>query len=43
MDKKGRLLPLYVHGEYVIGGESVGKEYINNPEMSKEKFIQNIF
>jgi len=41
MDKKMRLLPLYVHGEYVIGGESVGKEYINNPEMTKEKFVKN--
>lgn len=42
MDKKMRLLPLYVHGEYVIGGESVGKEYINNPEMTREKFVKNI-
>lgn len=41
MDKKDRLLPLYVQGEYVIGGESVGIGYINKPELTHEKFIKN--
>ncbi len=41
MDMQGRLLPMYVPGEYVIGGESVGLCYINNPTMTKDKFIPN--
>lgn len=41
MDKKGRILPLYVPGEYVIGGESVGLCYINKEEMTREKFVPN--
>ena len=41
LDGKSRLLPLYVLGEYVIGGESVGIGYINNKELTKEKFIFN--
>ncbi len=41
VDSKNRLLPLYVPGEYLIGGESVGLEYINNPNLTLEKFITN--
>jgi len=41
MDEKMRLQPLYVLGEYVIGGESVGREYINNPELTNKKFVKN--
>ena len=42
IDTKFRLLPLYVEGEYIIGGDSVGLEYINNKELSKEKFVNDI-
>ena len=41
IDSKNRLLPLYVSGEYIIGGESVGLEYINNKELTFQKFIPN--
>ena len=37
IDKKFRLLPLYVEGEYILGGDSVGIKYINNEELTKEK------
>jgi len=41
IDSKNRILPLYVPGEYIIGGESVGIEYINNKELTAQKFIHN--
>lgn len=43
VDKKLRLLPIMVEGEYVLAGESVALGYINNEELSKKKFIENIF
>ena len=41
IDSKFRLLPLYTEGEYVIGGDSVALYYINKPELTKEKFVQD--
>lgn len=43
MDSKMRLLPLMIEGEYILAGESVALEYINNRELTKEKFISNLF
>ena len=42
IDSKFRLLPLYVEGEYIIGGDSVGLKYINNEELTKEKFVDDL-
>ncbi|MBR6614206.1 MAG: amino acid adenylation domain-containing protein [Clostridia bacterium] len=41
IDKKFRLLPLYVEGEYIIGGDSVGLKYINNETLTKERFVED--
>ncbi len=41
IDSKFRLLPLYTEGEYIIGGDSVAAGYINNPELTKEKFVND--
>jgi len=37
------LLPVNVPGELLVGGDGVGKGYLNNPEYTKEKFIKNPF
>ena len=41
IDSKFRLLPLYTEGEYIIGGDSVAAGYINNPTLTKEKFVSD--
>lgn len=41
VDSKFRLLPLYTEGEYVIGGDSIALKYINNEELTKEKFVND--
>lgn len=43
IDKNMRLLPLGCEGEYVLAGESVALGYINKAELTKQKFIKNIF
>ena len=43
LDSKNRLLPLFVEGEWVVGGDGVAKGYINNTELTKEKFIPDMF
>jgi len=40
-DKRQRLQPLGVPGEICIGGAGIARGYLNNPELSKEKFIEN--
>lgn len=43
LDKHENLLPIGIPGELFIGGVGVARGYINNPELTKEKFIQNPF
>ena len=39
----GHLCPTYVTGEIVIGGMGVSKGYLNNTELTREKFIDSPF
>ena len=40
LDQNQQLLPLGVVGELCIGGEGVGRGYLNRIELDKEKFIE---
>lgn len=42
-DKEGNMLPAGVPGELCIAGDNVGRGYLNQPELTSEKFIQNPF
>jgi thioesterase domain-containing protein/acyl carrier protein len=39
LDEEGAALPAGVEGEIYIGGESLANGYLNNPELTREKFI----
>ena len=39
----GTLCPVGVPGELWVGGDGVAKGYLNNPNLTKEKFISNPF
>ncbi|MCP5049770.1 MAG: amino acid adenylation domain-containing protein, partial [bacterium] len=39
MDKYLRLVPIGVAGELYVGGEGVGRGYLNRPELTREKFV----
>lgn len=41
MDKYKRLQPIGIPGELYIGGENVGRGYLNNSELTADKFIPN--
>eukprot|EP00833_Pecoramyces_ruminatium_P009660 jgi/Orpsp1_1/1183692/evm.model.c7180000086304.1 len=43
LDKYMKPVPIGVEGEIYIGGYGVGKGYLNRPELTKEKFIENPF
>lgn len=43
MDRYLNLLPPGIRGELVIGGKNVGQGYINAPELTRERFVQNPF
>ncbi|WP_108870007.1 non-ribosomal peptide synthetase [Aquimarina aquimarini] len=43
LDKNMNLLPNGVAGELYVGGEGVAKEYLNRPELTKERFVRNPF
>eukprot|EP00833_Pecoramyces_ruminatium_P010403 jgi/Orpsp1_1/1184435/evm.model.c7180000089503.1 len=43
LDKYKKPVPVGVEGEIYIGGYGVGKGYLNRPELTKEKFIDNPF
>lgn len=43
LDRNARLLPYGVAGELYIGGEGVARGYLNQPELTQSKFIQNPF
>jgi len=41
MDKNGKLVPVGVPGELCVGGKGVCRGYLNRPELTAEKFVQN--
>ncbi|MGD2093014.1 MAG: amino acid adenylation domain-containing protein, partial [Candidatus Aminicenantes bacterium] len=41
MGKYIKLVPLGVTGELCVGGKGVGRGYLNRPELTKEKFVNN--
>ena len=41
MDNHLNLLPIGIPGELCVGGEGVGKGYLNRVELTNEKFVQN--
>ncbi len=43
VDKYLKATPIGVTGELCIAGENVGQGYLNNPTLTKEKFIENPF
>lgn len=43
LDKNQNLLPTKVPGEIYVGGDGVALGYLNNPELTNEKFIKNPF
>eukprot|EP00833_Pecoramyces_ruminatium_P003648 jgi/Orpsp1_1/1177680/evm.model.c7180000062408.1 len=43
LDKYKRPISIGVEGEIYIGGYGVGKGYLNRPELTKEKFVENPF
>ena len=43
LDKYGNLVPIGVTGELCIAGDGVGAGYLNRPELTAEKFVDNPF
>ena len=43
VDEVGRLMPTGVSGEIWLGGEGISKGYLNQPELTGQKFIKNLF
>ena len=41
MDSGLRLLPIGAIGELCVGGDGVGRGYLNRPELTAQKFVQN--
>ena len=41
LDRYGRQLPIGIPGELHIGGAGLAREYLNRPELTAERFIQN--
>ncbi|PEU19965.1 non-ribosomal peptide synthetase, partial [Bacillus wiedmannii] len=43
LDKENNLQPIGVAGEICISGEGIARGYLNNPELTTEKFVENPF
>ncbi|MCK4761145.1 MAG: amino acid adenylation domain-containing protein [Candidatus Aminicenantes bacterium] len=43
VDKNNRLQPPGIAGELLIGGDGVGRGYLNNPELTAEKFQLDVY
>lgn len=43
VSKSGNLLPIGVPGELWVGGDGVGRGYLNRDDLNQEKFIDNPF
>jgi amino acid adenylation domain-containing protein len=43
LDERCQLLPVGVPGQIYIGGDGLSRGYLNNPEMTTDKFIANPF
>ena len=43
VDNNLSILPIGAYGELVIGGECLARGYLNNPDLTAEKFISNPF
>lgn len=43
LDKNGQLVPIGVRGELHIGGAGVGRGYLNQPDLTAEKFVADPF
>lgn len=43
LDKNRRLQPIGVAGELYISGDGLAREYLNKPELTAEKFVNNPF
>ncbi|MCU0288692.1 MAG: condensation domain-containing protein, partial [Acidobacteria bacterium] len=43
LDNHGNLVPVGVTGELCIGGSGVGRGYLNSPELTREKFDQDLW
>ena len=41
--RNNELAPIGVYGELWVGGDGVARGYLNNPELTKQKFIDNPF
>jgi amino acid adenylation domain-containing protein len=43
LNKNGGLLPIGVFGELCVGGDGVSRGYLNSPESTREKFVEDPF
>lgn len=43
LDNNLQLVPIGIEGELYLGGKGLAKGYLNKPELTKEKFINNPF